>query len=76
VILIDIKAQMTTQRETSGFGMDSCEHCPECGHAWYLDGPAHFADCRFFSLDDDRDEEVPMAGWEARGTTVAGPFTE
>jgi hypothetical protein len=32
---------------------------------WNDVGPAHFADCRFFCLDDDRDEEpaaVPV-GW-------------
>ena len=41
------------------------ERCPECGHMWNDVGPAHFADCRFFCLDDDRDEEpaaVPV-GW-------------
>jgi len=33
------------------------ENCPECGHSWKEDGPAHFTDCRYFCLDDDRDEE-------------------
>ena len=34
------------------------ERCPECGHIWNEVGPAHFTDCRYFSLDDDRDEET------------------
>jgi hypothetical protein len=33
------------------------ERCSECGHLWTDSGPAHYADCRYFSLDDDRDEE-------------------
>lgn len=36
---------------------DQIERCPECGHSWTEVGPAHFADCRYFSLDDDRDED-------------------
>jgi hypothetical protein len=42
------------------YGSEDGEHCPECSHAWALEGPAHFTDCRHFSLDDDRDEEVPV----------------
>ena len=38
------------------YGATDGESCPECNHAWFLDTPAHFADCRYFSLDDDRDE--------------------
>ena len=34
------------------------ERCPECRHIWNEVGPAHFTDCRYFSLDDDRDEET------------------
>jgi hypothetical protein len=33
------------------------ERCPVCGHEWADLGPAHFADCRYFCLDDDRDED-------------------
>ncbi len=39
------------------FDAEVQENCPECGHSWKEDGPAHFTDCRYFSLDDDRDEE-------------------
>ncbi len=63
---------MTIERESTGFGTDSGEHCPECGHPWYLEGPAHFTDCRYFSLDDDRDEEFPIRSWEARSTISDG----
>ena len=39
------------------------ENCPECGHSWKEDGPAHFTDCRYFCLDDDRDEEPLQLLW-------------
>jgi len=39
------------------FGIEDMEDCPECYHAWFLTGSSHFSDCRYFSLDDDRDEE-------------------
>jgi hypothetical protein len=39
------------------FDAEVQENCPECGHSWKEDGPAHFTDCRYFCLDDDRDEE-------------------
>jgi hypothetical protein len=37
------------------------ERCPECGHVWEHDEPVHFADCRYFTLDDNvyDEEEVP-----------------
>ena len=38
------------------YGVTDGESCPECSHVWFLDAPAHFTDCRYFSLDDDRDE--------------------
>lgn len=49
--------------------IDSLEvvrHCSECGHAWVYDEPAHFADCRFFALEDQQDEDdegVDTFGW-------------
>lgn len=39
--------------------VEEVERCPECSHTWNDVGPAHFTDCRYFSLDDDRDED-PM----------------
>jgi len=39
------------------FDAEVQENCPECGHSWKENGPAHFTDCRYFCLDDDRDEE-------------------
>ncbi|HCV42195.1 MAG TPA: hypothetical protein DGH68_01835 [Bacteroidetes bacterium] len=36
---------------------DTAEHCSECGHTWKYDEPAHYADCRFFVLDEQLDDE-------------------
>ena len=39
------------------------EQCPECGHSWEDEGPAHYHDCRYFTLDDevtDDEEEHEM----------------
>ena len=43
----------------------STDHCPECLHVWDDGGPSHFHDCRYFSLDDDRDEENDVDVLEA-----------
>lgn len=51
---------MEAPRDEHIYGLEDGEHCPECSHTWTLDGPAHFTDCRYFSLDDDRDEEPPV----------------
>ena len=48
---------MGQQIEELVFVTEVQESCPECGHSWKEDGPAHFNDCRYFCLDDDRDEE-------------------
>ena len=48
---------MRQQIEDLIFDTEVQESCPECGHSWKEDGPAHFNDCRYFCLDDDRDEE-------------------
>ncbi len=37
--------------------LEEIERCAECSHVWDDNGPAHFTDCRYFSLDDDRDED-------------------
>jgi len=42
---------------------DELERCPICGHEWADRGPAHFTDCRYFSLDDERDEERSRFVW-------------
>jgi hypothetical protein len=39
------------------YGAGAFDYCPECNHAWALEGSAHFTDCHYFSLDNDRDEE-------------------
>jgi hypothetical protein len=48
--------------------LDTVEHCSECGHAWMQDEPVHYADCRFFMLDepvDDDDEEgIEAMAWK------------
>ena len=43
----------------------SIDRCPECLHVWDDGGPLHFHDCRYFSLDDDRDEENDFDALEA-----------
>jgi hypothetical protein len=48
---------MRQQIEDLVFDAAVQESCPECGHSWKEDGPAHFNDCRYFCLDNDRDEE-------------------
>jgi len=52
------EAHMVRQREWLQPLAEERERCPECGHVWKDVGPAHFADCRYFSLDDERDEEM------------------
>jgi predicted nucleic acid-binding Zn ribbon protein len=50
--------EATVEAPSNGevYGATEGESCPECNHVWFLDAPAHFTDCRYFSLDDDRDE--------------------
>ena len=53
--------------------VEEVERCPECSHLWNDVGPAHFTDCRYFSLDDDRDED-PMVSpdeWDYLSGEVA-----
>jgi len=52
-----LEATVETPRNGEAYGEREGESCPECNHAWILQGPAHFTDCRYFSLDDDRDEQ-------------------
>ncbi len=42
------------------------EYCPACGHTWAFGGPAHYFDCRYFALDDDRDEEPLVRMWATK----------
>ena len=66
------EAAMGAPRNTETFGLEDGEYCPECCHDWTLNGPAHFTDCRYFSLDDDRDEEPPVPQWVTRRQMVTG----
>jgi len=34
------------------------ERCPECGHEWNDVGPVHFTDCRFFWVEEERDDDM------------------
>lgn len=54
---------MEATRDEQIYGLEDGELCPECSHTWTPRGPAHFTDCRYFSLDDERDEEpaVPLS---------------
>ncbi len=49
------------------------ERCPSCGHAWEDRGPAHFADCRYFSMDDDRDEDRSGFVWNRKILSLRVP---
>ena len=51
---------MTIRSDHYALVQEEIDHCPVCGHAWRERGAAHFADCRYFSLDDDRDEETML----------------
>jgi hypothetical protein len=37
---------------------DGTEICPECGHISVDYGSGHYHDCRYFTLDDELEEEV------------------
>ena len=47
---------------------EQMERCQECGHAWISDEPVHYADCRFFMLDeqleDDEEQDAEVMGWK------------
>jgi hypothetical protein len=49
-----------TDRQTSPAPefLGEVDRCPECGHAWNDLGPVHFADCRFFWEESERDEDT------------------
>ena len=36
---------------------DGVEICPECGHLWSDYGAGHYHDCRYFTLEDEMEEE-------------------
>ena len=59
---------MVQRIEDLVFAAEVQENCPECGHSWKDDGPAHFTDCRYFCLDNDRDE-VPLRRLRGRVET-------
>ena len=33
------------------------ERCLECGHPWLNDEPAHHADCRYYFLEEEIEDE-------------------
>ena len=37
---------------------DGTEICPECGHIWVDYGSGHYHDCRYYTLEDELEEEV------------------
>jgi hypothetical protein len=55
-----VKKGSHTARQTSAplVLAERVERCPECGHAWDDVGPVHFADCRFFWVEEDRDDDA------------------
>ena len=65
---------MEAPRNSETYDAKDGEYCPECGHAWTFAGPAHFTDCRYFSLDDDRDEEALVWLWVTRRDLVIRKF--
>lgn len=54
---------------------EELERCPVCSHEWADRGPAHFADCRYFCLDDDRDEDQAGLGWKDDVVPLPVPST-
>jgi len=46
-------------QETETEQLEDIDQCPECGHSWANDEPAHYHDCRYFTLEDETvgDEE-------------------
>ena len=67
-----LEATVKTPRYEGTFDPKEGEYCPECNHAWSPDGPAHYSDCRYFSLDDDRDEEPADYLWAANREMAIG----
>ena len=48
-------AMLSSRILVFGNGID---RCPECRHEWNDDGVCHYHDCRYFSLDQEMDNEV------------------
>ena len=45
---------------------EQVDRCGECGHAWLNDEPAHYADCRFFFMANEFEEDeldLEQFGW-------------
>jgi hypothetical protein len=49
---------MARQTSASPAIPNEVERCPECGHEWNDVGPVHFADCRFFWIEEERDDDM------------------
>lgn len=49
---------MARQTKATPTTREVVERCPECGHEWNDVGPVHFTDCRFFWVEEDRDDDV------------------
>jgi uncharacterized Zn ribbon protein len=39
---------------------NGAEVCPECGHLWTEYSSGHYHDCRYFSLQDDQEEDIAL----------------
>ena len=37
---------------------DGSEVCRECGHLWSDYGSGHYHDCRYFTLEDESEDDV------------------
>lgn len=57
---------MGLQTSASHLPLEEVERCPECGHAWNDLGPVHFADCRLFWVEEEREEDMVFIrdGWD------------
>jgi hypothetical protein len=48
---------------------EQTDRCPECGHPWLHDEPAHYGDCRYYfvseELEEELDEGVEVLGWRS-----------
>jgi hypothetical protein len=42
-------------KEESVIANDELDCCEECGHLWNDEGPTHYTDCRYFTIEEGED---------------------
>jgi hypothetical protein len=69
-----VKREAKGQQDGEGmYFLGESDRCIECGHAWVDEEPAHFADCRYYVLEDGggEDQEWESAGEERWGIATS-----